>query len=73
MLDKLYFTEDVMERYRCRSKDTARRYMHQMGAKGTPLFVTEDMMADWEAGKRKGQVAKRRLPRQMIIPGRRVG
>lgn len=51
MLRQLYFVEDIMERYRCRSKDTARRYMHQMGAKGSPLFVTEQMINAWEDSK----------------------
>lgn len=72
MLRTLYFVEDIMERYRCRSKDTARRYMRQMGATGKPLFVTEDMIDAWERGKQRPEVRIRR-PREMKIPGRKVG
>ena len=53
MLKQLYFVKDIMARYRCRSEDTARRYMRQMGATGSPLFVTEDMIDQWELTKRK--------------------
>lgn len=81
-LRKLYFVDDIVERYRCGSKDTARRYMRQMGAKGCPLFVTEEMITEWEDSKRKKeeeapipQKRKRRrpLPKEMVIPGRKVG
>lgn len=80
MLKDLYFVDDIVERYHCGSKDTARRYMRQMGAKGTPLFVTEEMINDWEESKSNPtpkQKAKRkirkRLPKEMVIPGRKVG
>lgn len=53
MLDRLYFVPDIVDRYHCGSADTARRYMRQMGATGTPLFVTEDMIREWELSKRK--------------------
>ena len=52
MLKELYFVPDIMERYRCKTPETARRYMREMGAKGCPLFVTEDMIRDWELTKR---------------------
>ena len=74
MLKQLYFVPDIMERYKCRSKDTARRYMRQMGALGSPLFVTEDMISAWEESKRRVD----RKPRAhvgktvgMIIPRRK--
>ena len=74
-LKTLYFVDDIMQRYRCRSKDTARRYMRQMGAMGSPLFVTEDMISSWEESKRKPEVRKkiRRVSGEMIIPRRKVG
>lgn len=69
MLRKLFFVEDIMERYNCRTKDTARRYMRQMGASGHPLMVTEDMINAWEDRKMTPH-AKRQ---EMKIPGRKVG
>lgn len=73
MLKTLYFVEDIMARYRCRSKDTARRYMRQMGAMGTPLFVTEDMISSWEESKRRPETKIRHRRGEMKIPGRKVG
>ena len=65
MLRTLYFVDDIMARYRCLSKDTARRYMREMGASGSPLFVTEEMIAAWENRKRK-------VPGEMKIRRRAV-
>lgn len=65
MLRTLYFVDDIMARYRCRSKDTARRYMREMGASGSPLFVTEEMITAWENRKRK-------VPGEMKIRRRAV-
>lgn len=76
MLKTLYFVDDIMKRYRCKSKDTARRYMRQMGALGSPLFVTEEMINAWEEGKRRKEAVRKtrlRAPKEMIIPGRKVG
>ena len=81
-LRQLYFVDDILERYHCGSKDTARRYMRQMGAKGCPLFVTEEMITDWEDSKREKEEEvpipqkrrrRRPLPKEMVIPGRKVG
>lgn len=81
-LRTLFFVDDIMERYRCGSKDTARRYMRQMGAKGCPLFVTEEMITAWEDSKREKEEEapipqkrrrRRPLPKEMVIPGRKVG
>ena len=73
MLRQLYFVADIMKRYKCRSEDTARRYMREMGAKGRPMFVTEDMINQWELTKRKpcwsGQA--RPIPAGMKIPRRK--
>ena len=77
MLDALYFVPDIMDRYRCGSKDTARRYMREMGAKGSPLFVTEDMIRVWERSKRKAEEAgpsvgiHKAIPVGMKIPRRK--
>jgi len=73
MLRQLYFVADIMDRYRCRSKDTARRYMKQMGATGSPLFVTEDMINQWELSKRKPcwSGRARPVPAGMTIPRRK--
>ena len=72
MLKALYFVADIKERYRCRSDDTARRYMRQMGATGSPLFVTEDMIDAWEASKRTPLPVKRTAtPMGMKIPRRK--
>ena len=78
MLKRLYFVPDIMDRYRCRSKDTARRYMRQMGAKGTPLCVTEDMIEAFDQSHRRPvHIAKpswsgkaRAVPDGMKIPRR---
>lgn len=81
-LRTLFFVDDIVERYHCGSKDTARRYMRQMGASGAPLFVTEEMINNWEDSKRKKepepkqckkQKRRRPLPKEMVIPGRKVG
>ena len=53
MLRTVFFIQDIKSRYRIRSDNTARKYMHEMGATGNPLFVTEDMVLDWELSKRK--------------------
>ena len=75
-LRKIYFVEDIMERYRCRSKDTARRYMRQMGANGTPLFVTEEMINAWEDSKKRSETRPKtrfRVPKGVTeIPGRKA-
>ena len=61
-----------MARYHCGSIDTARRYMRQMGATGKPLFVTEEMIKNWELARRKPVVVpKQRLPGEMKIPRRK--
>ena len=39
MLRQLYFVPDIMERYRCRSKDTARRYMREVGVVKTETML----------------------------------
>jgi len=72
MLKELYFVPEIMERYRCKSKDTARRYMRQMGAKGSPLFVTEEMINSWEMSKRAPlpEVRRRPVGSAMKIPRR---
>lgn len=54
-LKTLFFIEDIMARYHCKSKDTARRYMHQMGADGYPLYVTEEMINAFDERHRKAQ------------------
>lgn len=79
-LKTLYFVDDIMKRYRCRSKDTARRYMRQMGAAGSPLFVTEEMINEFDYRHRKSEKEKKVRKRQFTvpkgvteIPGRRVG
>lgn len=81
-LRTLFFVDDIVERYHCGSKDTARRYMRQMGANGCPLFVTEEMITEWEDSKRKKErdvsipcksKHRRPLPKEMVIPGRKVG
>ena len=77
-LRKLYFVADIKERYHCGSDETARRYMRQMGAKGAPMFVTEEMISEWEDSKRKKETGKKprmKIPPKggMIIPGRKVG
>lgn len=82
MLKQLYFVPDIMTRYHCRSEETARRYMRDMGAKGRPLFVTEEMISAWEDSKRKpiqdavvrdcsGLVRFRPTPAGMKIPRRK--
>ena len=62
MLKKLYFVPDIRARYNCRSDDTARRYMREMGASGKPFFVTEEMIDAWEASKRKPCWTGRAMP-----------
>ena len=72
MLKELFFVPDIMDRYHCRSKDTARRYMRQMGATGSPLFVTEDMIEAWEMSKRRPvPVGPAAIPVGMKIPRRK--
>ena len=73
MLKQLYFVPEIMARYRCRSEDTARRYMRQMGAKGRPLFVTEDMIDRWELERRKPcwTGTARPIPEGLKIPRRK--
>ena len=78
MLQEIYRAEDIKERYQCGSLDTARRYMRQMGAKGAPLFVTEDMIEAWEMTKRQpiSEPKKKRqlrgtFPEVMKIPRRK--
>lgn len=76
-LDRLYFVDDIAKRYG-KSNDTARRYMRDMGAKGAPLFVTEDMINDWEGKHRKQpRAAKRKWvtppPGKMEIPRKKTG
>lgn len=66
MLRTLYFTEDIMKRYRCRSKDTARRYMREMGAHGAPLFVTEEMVTAWENRKRSKPQSEMKIKRRAV-------
>lgn len=71
MLDQLFFVPDIMARYHCRSKDTARRYMRQMGATGSPLFVTENMIRTWELSKRKPVNRPAAIPEGLMIPRRK--
>ena len=71
MLETLYFTEDIKSRYRLKTDDTARRYMRQMGAKGSPLFVTERMISQWEATKRTVPAVGNLIPAVMKIPRRK--
>ena len=76
-LRKLYFVADIAARYG-KSEETARRYMRAMGATGAPLFVTEDMITDWESEHRKEpRKAKRKWvtppPGKMVIPGKKTG
>ena len=72
MLQKLYFVEDIMERYKVKDPKTARKYMREMGAQpGKPFFVTEAMITVYERMKttpqepvKKGKSPKiRRAPR----------
>lgn len=73
MLRQLYFVPDIMARYHFRSKETARRYMREMGATGHPLFVTEEMINKWELTKQRpcwsGPV--RLVPAGLKIPRRK--
>ena len=80
MLRTLYFTEDIMTRYRIATPCTARRYMREMGGSGKPLFVTEEMINAWEdrrmkqpeEPKRKARKAPARVPAgEMLIPKRK--
>lgn len=75
MLKAVYRAEDIKNRYGCGSIDTARRYMRQMGAKGAPLFVTDDMIEAWELTKRQPidsrKTVRRTIPTEMKIPRRK--
>ena len=73
MLRDIYFVQDIQKRYRFRSKDTARRCMHEMGASGRPLFVTDEMINQWELTKRKPcwTGTARPVPEGMKIPRRK--
>ena len=71
MLNPIYSVADIMQRYH-KSNSTARRYMHEMGAKGCPRFVTEEMIIGWERTKRVPVPTRPAVfPGEMKIPRRR--
>lgn len=49
-LEKLYFAEEIMERYRIHDRKTAVRKMRAMGAqgRGKSLFVRESQIIEYE-------------------------
>lgn len=53
MLHQVYTVQDIMNRYKIKTRDTAIKYMKEMGAVGKPYFVTERQIENWERTKIK--------------------
>lgn len=63
-MDRLLTVKDIQTRYSC-GPDTARKYMRQMRHTESPLRVSTEALAAWEADRTRGGLEEMEAAAQM--------
>lgn len=68
-MERLYFVQDIMERYRYKDPRSAKKIMQQMGAQGKPMYVRESQIEEFD--RMKTTKPERKHPARTEKPNRK--